>query len=65
MGGVPVRMDEIQEIIDRMGPEAALNRLGVVLRGLFSQVNEELRLNFVVNLIGEAGADKVASLVHL
>ncbi|MBU3943326.1 MAG: hypothetical protein KJ900_12235 [Proteobacteria bacterium] len=58
-------MDEIQEIIDRMGPEAALNRLGVVLRGLFSQVNEELRLNFVVNLIGEAGADKVASLVHL
>ena len=58
-------MDEIQEVIDRMGPEAALNRLGVVLRGLFSQVNEELRLNFVVSLIGEAGADKVASLVHL
>ncbi len=58
-------MDEIQEVIDRIGPEAALSKLGVVLRDLFSQVNEELRLSFVVSLIGEAGADKVASLVHL
>ena len=58
-------MDEIQEIINQIGPEKALTRLGVVLRGLFSQVSEELRLDFVVNLIGEAGADKVASLVHL
>ena len=58
-------MDEIQEVFDKIGPEAALIRLGVVLRDLFSQVNEELRLNFVVSLIGEAGADKVSSLVHL
>ena len=58
-------MDEIQKIINRMGPEEGLTRLGVALRGLFSQVSEELRLKFVVNLIGEAGADKVASLVHL
>lgn len=58
-------MDEIQGIINQIGPEKALTRLGLVLRGLFSQVSEELRLNFVVNLIGEAGADKVASLVHL
>lgn len=58
-------MDEIQEIINQIEPEKALSRLGVVLRGLFAQVNEELRLDFVVGLIGEAGADKVASLVHL
>lgn len=58
-------MDEIQEIINQMEPEKALTKLGVVLRGLFSQVSEELRLDFVVTLIGEAGADKVASLVHL
>lgn len=58
-------MDEIQEIINRIEPEKALTRLGVVLRGLFSQVSEEIRLDFVVDLIGEAGADKVASLVHL
>ena len=58
-------MDEMQEIINRMGPEKAMSRLGVVLRELFSQVSEELRLDFVVSLVGEAGADKVASLVHL
>lgn len=58
-------MDEIQEIINQIEPEKALIRLGVALRGLFSQVSEELRLDFVVSLIGEAGADKVASLVHL
>ncbi len=58
-------MDEIQKIINQIEPEEALTRLGIALRGLFSQVSEELRLDFVVNLIGEAGADKVASLVHL
>jgi hypothetical protein len=58
-------MDEIQEIINQIETQKAMTRLGVVLRGLFSQVSEELRLDFVVNLIGEAGADKVASLVHL
>lgn len=58
-------MDEIQEIINRIEPEKALTRLKVALRGLFSQVSEEIRLDFVVGLIGEAGADKVASLVHL
>ena len=58
-------MDEIQKIINQTGPEKALAGLGAVLRELVSQVSEELRLDFVVNLIGEAGADKVASLVHL
>jgi len=58
-------VDEIQKILNQMGPEEALTRLGVVLREFFSQVSEELRLDFVVGLIGEADADKVASLVHL
>ncbi len=58
-------MDEIQKIINQMGPEEALTRLGVVLRELFAQVSEELRQDFVVKLIGEADTDKVTSLVHL
>lgn len=58
-------MDEIQEIINRIEPEKALTRLGVALSGLFALVSEEVRLDFVVGLIGEAGTDKVASLVHL
>lgn len=63
--GVAIHMDKIEEIIHLMGPEKALDSLGTILHGLFSEVDEQIRLNFVVKLIGEAGADKVASLVHL
>jgi hypothetical protein len=58
-------MEEIQKIIERMDPEEALTGMAAVTRGLFPQVSEEARLDFVVGLVGEAGADKVASLVQL
>lgn len=58
-------MEEIQKIIDRMDPEEALTGMAAVASRLFPQVSEETRLRFVVGLIGEAGADKVASLVQL
>jgi|EPASupsiteSAE347_1022098.scaffolds.fasta_scaffold18532_4 hypothetical protein len=58
-------MEEIQKIIDRMAPEEALTGMAAVASKLFPQVSEEARLGFVVGLIGEAGADKVASLVQL
>jgi hypothetical protein len=55
----------IQELAARMTPEAALDEIGTALKKLLPTVSEENRLNFVVNLIGGAGDDKVASLVHL
>ena len=58
-------MEEIQKIITRMDPEEALAGIASVISRLFFQVSDEVRLNFVVDLIGEAGADKVASLVQL
>lgn len=58
-------MDEIQKITDRMDPEEALTTMASVASRLFPQVSEEVRLRFVVGLIGEAGTDKVASLVQL
>ena len=39
--------------------------IGMALKKLLPTVSEENRLNFVVNLIGGAGDDKVASMVHL
>ena len=48
-----------------MDPEEALTAMAAVARGLFPQVSEKARLDFVVGLVGEAGADKVASLVQL
>jgi hypothetical protein len=55
----------IQELLARMAPEAALEEIGAALKKLLPTVSEEDRLNFVVNLIGGAGDDKVASMVHL
>ena len=55
----------IQELLARMAPEAALDAIGTALKKLLPTVSEEDRLNFVVNLIGGAGDDKVASMVHL
>jgi hypothetical protein len=58
-------MAGIQEWLARMAPEAALDEIGTALKKLLPAVSEENRLNFVVDLIGGAGDDKVASLVHL
>jgi hypothetical protein len=58
-------MTGIQKLAERMAPEAALDEIGTALKKLLPTVSEENRLNFVVNLIGGAGDDKVASLVHL
>jgi len=58
-------MAGIQELLARMAPEAALEEIGTALKKLLPTVSEENRLNFVVNLIGGAGDDKVASMVHL
>ena len=55
----------IQELLAQMAPEAALDEIGRALKKLLPTVTEENRLNFVVNLIGGAGDDKVASMVHL
>jgi hypothetical protein len=58
-------MTGIQECLERMAPEAALKEIGTALKKLLPTVSEEDRFNFVVQLIGGAGDDKVASMVHL
>jgi hypothetical protein len=55
----------IQELLAQMAPEAALDEIGTALKKLLPTVSEENRLNFVVNLIGGASDDQVASMVHL
>jgi hypothetical protein len=56
---------ELQRVLDGMDPEQALRELAEGLRQIFPLLGEEARLQFVVNLVGESGADKVAGLVHL
>ncbi len=58
-------MPGIQERLDRMTPEKALKEIEAALKKVLPLVTDEERQNFVVNLIGGASDDKVASMVHL
>jgi hypothetical protein len=58
-------MAGIQEILGRLAPAAALTEIAGALKNILPLVTEEDRLNFVVQLLGGASDDKVASLVHL
>ena len=57
--------NQIQPILDAMDPEAALATLARAAKKLLSHLDEEARLRFLVNLLGEAADDKVGSMVHL
>jgi len=58
-------MPGIQERLDRMTPDKALKEMEGALKNILPLVTDEDRLNFVINLIGGTGDDKVASMVHL
>ena len=53
------------ELIEKLAPEKALKEISLAVKTLFPLLDQDSRLNFVVSLIGDAGADKVASLVNL
>ncbi len=55
----------ILELIEKLDPEKALKEIALAVKTLFPLLDQKSRLNFVVSLIGDAGADKVASLVNL
>jgi len=58
-------MEEIQRIIDSIDPQKALTEISKALKVLFSALGEEARSQFLWDLMGESGGDKVSSLVHL
>jgi len=58
-------VDKIQQLVNSMNPDEAASAIALVMKNLFPLLDEEARLKFVMNLVGESGEDKVASLVHL
>lgn len=58
-------MEELKRIIDNMAPQDALSEISAQLKALFSGLDEETRSEFLWDLMGESGGDKVSSLVHL
>lgn len=58
-------VDEIQELAKNMEPEEAASAIALALKDLFPLLDEDARLRFVLELIGDSSDDEVASLVHL
>jgi hypothetical protein len=58
-------VDKIQELVNNMAPQEAASALAAVLKDLFPLLNEDTRGKFVMDLIDDAGDDKVSSMVHL
>ncbi len=58
-------VNKIQQVVDTMEPEEALKAVAGAVKNLFSLLGEEAWVNFVIDLVGEPGTDKLASMVHL
>ncbi len=58
-------MAGIAKTLERLAPAQALAEIAVILRKILPLLPEEERRDFVIDLIGGAGDDKVASMVHL
>jgi hypothetical protein len=57
--------DKIQTLVNNMEPQDAASALAFVIKGLFPLLDEDTRIKFVIDLIGDSDDDKVSSLVHL
>lgn len=61
----PMNAGKIQELVNKMEPQEAASAIAFILKDLFVLLDEDARIRFVMNLIGDSGDDKVTSLVHL
>ncbi len=55
----------LQQLVDEMSPERAIKEIAGAVKKLFPLLEERARLDFVMDLVGDSGQDKVSSLVHL
>jgi hypothetical protein len=58
-------VDKLQSLINDMEPQEAVSALSIIIKNLFPLLDEDVRIRFVMNLIGDSGDDKISSLVHL
>jgi len=58
-------MEELQEILGRMEPVAAVSALAPILKNILANLDEEERVKFVASMIDDPDGDKLSSMVHL
>jgi hypothetical protein len=55
----------IQQLVESMDPLEAAAEMADAAKSLFSLLGEEALRDFLANLIGDGGQDKIVGLVHL
>ncbi len=58
-------MNELQKILGRMEPAAALSVLAPALKNILTHLAEEDRVKFITDMIDDPDGDKLSSMVHL
>jgi len=64
-GDDSMNVGKIQLLVNNMAPQEAASALTSVIKNLFPLLDEDARIRFVMNLVGDSGDDKISSLVHL
>lgn len=55
----------IEELVDSMDPIDAAKEMAETAKKLFALLGEEALRDFLTDLIGDGGQDKITGLVHL
>jgi predicted fused transcriptional regulator/phosphomethylpyrimidine kinase len=58
-------MKEIQQLLEQLEPAEALAKLIPAVKKNLAHLDEEARIRFVTDMIGDGGQDKIASMVNL
>ena len=58
-------MGKLFDIVHQMNPKTALTEMAEAVTSLLPLLDEDTRRDFILDLMGEPGGDKVSSMVHL
>lgn len=58
-------MESLYQFLEQMSPKEALAVITEAVNMIFQHADEKDRLDFAMGLIGDAGKDKIASMVNL
>jgi hypothetical protein len=58
-------MNDIEKALRSLDPQEAATQAATALQQLLPLLGEEERSRFIMTLLGDSGADKLSSMVHL
>jgi hypothetical protein len=58
-------MNDIEKALRSLDPQEAARQAATALQKLLPLLGEEERSRFIMTLLGDSGADKLSSMVHL